>query len=77
VGEFGDAGVGGERGGLGVYVADCGVQGGVAFEAVDGVAFEAFLVEEDVDYFVCEEGVSVFLFLSFVTYPVVPSCSIK
>jgi hypothetical protein len=29
------------------------VQGGVAFDAGDGVAFEAFLVEKHVDYFVC------------------------
>lgn len=35
-----------------VDVADCGVEGGVAFDAGYGVAFESFLVEEHVDYFV-------------------------
>lgn len=29
------------------------MEGCVAFHAVDGVAFEAFLVQEHVDYFVC------------------------
>lgn len=37
---------------MAVNVADCGVQGCVAFDAGDGVAFEAGLVEEGVDYFV-------------------------
>lgn len=36
-------------GGFGVEPADGGVQGGVALEAVDGVAFEVGLVEEVVD----------------------------
>lgn len=36
-------------GGFGVDPADGGVQGGVAFLAVDGVAFEVGLVEEVVD----------------------------
>lgn len=36
-------------GGFGVEPADGGVQGGVAFLAVDGVAFEVGLVEEVVD----------------------------
>lgn len=36
-----------------VDVADGLMQGGVLFHAVDLVDFEAFLVEEDVDDFVC------------------------
>lgn len=44
-----------------VYVADCGVQGCVAFDAGDGVAFETGLVEEDVDYFDFGEGLVKFL----------------
>lgn len=40
-------------GGLGVEPADGGVQGRVALEAVDRVAFERGLVEEEVDDFVC------------------------
>lgn len=40
-------------GGFGVEPADGGVEGGVAFEAVLGVAFEAGLVEEEIYYFVC------------------------
>lgn len=35
-----------------IYVADGGVEGCVAFDARDGVAFETGLVEEGVDYFV-------------------------
>lgn len=46
-------------GGFGVEPADGGVQGGVAFLAVDGVAFEVGLVEEVVDdvVFLCEEAI--------------------
>lgn len=40
-------------GGLGVEPADGGVQRRVALEAVDRVAFERGLVEEEVDDFVC------------------------
>ena len=45
----GEVGVGGGEGlREGVDEADCGVQGGVAFAEGEGVAFEAFLVEEHV-----------------------------
>lgn len=44
--------MGGDGLGERVDEADGGVQGGVAFDARDGVAFKAFLVEEDVDDFV-------------------------
>lgn len=43
-------------GGLGVEPADGGVEGGVALEAVDGVAFKVGLVEEVVDDFVCGDS---------------------
>lgn len=41
------------RGGLGIEPPDRGVEGGVALEAVEGVALEGGLVEEEVDDFVC------------------------
>lgn len=44
-------------GGFGVEPADGGVQGGVAFLAVDGVAFEVGLVEEVVDDVVFGEAI--------------------
>lgn len=40
-------------GGLGVDPADDGVEGGVALEAVDGVALKSWLVEEEVNDLVC------------------------
>jgi hypothetical protein len=48
-GEFGCFRVWGE----GVDITDCGVEGGVAFNAGDGVAFESFLIEEHVYDFIC------------------------
>lgn len=39
--------------GFGVEPADGGVEGGVAFKAVCWVAFKVWLVEEEVDDFVC------------------------
>jgi hypothetical protein len=44
------------RGGFGVDPADGGVEGGVALAAADGVAFEVWLVEEEVDDFVWRGG---------------------
>lgn len=57
-------------GGFGVEPADGGVQGGVALEAVDGVAFEVGLVEEVVDDVVWKRGVLFLVYLcGFVSLP--------
>lgn len=45
--------MGGEGEGEGIEVADEGVQGGVAFGAGEGVAFEVFLVEEHIHHLIC------------------------
>lgn len=39
-----------------VDVPDGAVEGGVAFDSIEGVAFEVFLVEEDIYDLVCERS---------------------